>query len=142
MCLRVYNLYQFVCSAIFSENITQKWECKSTVSGKAIQAGLSHLRIQTDEAFSEVLHRQHHKRHQVWNSGHCDCWLTCRKIHEHEGAGCTVNRRNLLPMVGTQSFESHFSAVLINSLLGELNYIRSNLVYHLFSSAGQHTYLH
>lgn len=73
---------------------------------------------------------------------YCDSWLTCRKIHKHAGPGCAVNRRKLLPILGTQSHESHFSALSIHSLLGELNYIRSNLVSHLFSSSGQETYLH
>lgn len=138
-----YKLYQFVCSAIFCEYITQRRECKSAVNGKTIQADLSHLRMQIGRTFSEVLHSEHHQKAcQEWSSGYCDSWLTCRKIHKQTGPGCAVNRWNLLPKVGTQSFESHFSALSIHSQLAELNYIRSNLVSHLFSSAGQEPYLH
>lgn len=138
-----YKLYQFVCSAIFCEYITQRRGCKSAVNVKPIQADLSHLSMQAGETFSEVLRGEHHKKRcQEWSTQYCDSWLTCRKIHKQAGPGCAVNRRHLLPEVGTQSFESHFSALSIHSLLAELNYIRSNLVSHLFSSAGQETYLH
>lgn len=140
-----YTLYQFVCSAIFREYITQRWECKSTVNGKTIRADLSHLRMQTGRTWS-VKCEVHCAANITGRDGYRDSWLTCRKKYiSMQAAGCAVNWRNLLHLykVGTQSFESHSSALSIHSLLGELNYIRSNLVSHLFSSAGgPETYLH
>lgn len=53
------KLYLFVCSAMLSECITQRWECKS---GDCIQANLSHSRMQIGKKFSEVIHGRHHKK--------------------------------------------------------------------------------
>lgn len=83
------------------------------------------------------------KRCQEWSARHCDSWLTCRKIHKQAGPGSGCKQKVPLTQGGhSVLFESHFSALSIHSLLCELNYIRSNLVSHLFSSAGQETHLH
>lgn len=64
------------------------------------------------------------------------------KIHTCRRAPVVVNRRLVAPKVGIQSLRSHFLALFIRSLPGELNYSQSNLASHLLSAAGPNSYLH
>lgn len=133
-----YRRHEFVCSAIFSEYIKQRWGCKYSIR----PFKLTYHIIRQAPQFLWSCTVKHHKKR--WSRKCCNSWLTCRKIHKYAGPGYAVNRRKLLPKVGTPPWvrESYFSALSIHSLLGELNYIRSNLVSHLFSSAGEEAYLH
>ncbi len=108
-----YKLYQFVCSAIFHECITQRWECKSAVNVKPIQADLSHSRMQTGETFSEVLRGEHHKKRCQERSTQCsDSWLTCRKIHKQAGAGLRCKQETPLTRGGHSVLWKPFLSII------------------------------
>lgn len=139
MSLRVNTNIPICLLSYIPECITQRWECKSTVNGESFKPTYHTWECIQAGHFLKCC-AVNITRGDVGNEAPGTVILVVKYTHRRVQAA--VNRRLLSPDVGTQSLESYFSALSIHSLLGELNYSQSNLVSHLFSSAGLENYLH